>query len=540
MENNEEANEENENIEKDNVKNYILPIDNEIKKDQFSEYVENVYHLYHFIDSISALTYESIICQKIIDYKKKNNFEDVDIWENKKSLIDFKLNNKQDMINVGHISLKDYYNGILKELKVEEKHLNKLKSDENVKNYEKFALQARINKRIEIIKDELKQIKNLIENENNENEEENENNNNNENEKKEENFNNNENAEKKEENNKNENAKIKNKTLILNLIDNRLEEYKNALIYFNKNNLTERQKICYKDALKIQEIKKNIEKNDFSNVNEIPKQITPEYIYGYSNKEREEKFKEIFKYLIIKKNDENKKLINFSNSIKKLDKEKLKKIESQIIKDIESMKNIIKTYDELILKMQKICKDEWVPAPLYEINEEKILKINNKIEENNIVIYIGKTNYNDSKIMIQCAAKFSEDCQKIEKNITIKDKKTYNFNHTIKWALSPIDWKNAFNKKVYFLLLANKKSIGNFILDLNVLKSKSTYKNNFVINFDTNKSITDYNVEIIVLLREPFVDKEYENDINCNFKITKIFPSFEEHLKKRNRRKKNF
>ena len=313
MENNEEANEENENIEKDNVKNYILPIDNEIKKDQFSEYVENVYHLYHFIDSISALTYESIICQKIIDYKKKNNFEDVDIWENKKSLIDFKLNNKQDMINVGHISLKDYYNGILKELKVEEKHLNKLKSDENVKNYEKFALQARINKRIEIIKDELKQIKNLIKNEE-----------------------------------ENENKKIKNKTLILNLIDNRLEEYKNALIYFNKNNLTERQKICYKDALKIQEIKKNIEKDDFSNVNEIPKQIMPEYIYGYSNKEREEKFKEIFKYLILKKNDENKKLINFSTSIKKLEKDKLKKIESQIIKDIESMKNIIKSYDELI------------------------------------------------------------------------------------------------------------------------------------------------------------------------------------------------
>ena len=35
MENNEEANEENENIEKDNVKNYILPIDNEIKKINF-------------------------------------------------------------------------------------------------------------------------------------------------------------------------------------------------------------------------------------------------------------------------------------------------------------------------------------------------------------------------------------------------------------------------------------------------------------------------------------------------------------------------
>ena len=284
MENNEETNKEKEdNIENNNEKNYILPIDNKIKEDQFSEYVENVYHIHHIIESINALTYESIICQKIIDYKKENNFEDVDIWENKKSLIDFKLNNKQDMINVGNISLKEYYSGILEELKIEEKHLNKLKDDKKVKSYEKFALEARINKRIEIINDELKEIKELIENENKENEEEN---------------NNNENEENEEENKNNENEKKINKNLILNLIDKRLEEYKNALIYFNKNNLTERQKICYKDALKIQEIKKNIEKDDFSNVNEIPKQIMPEYIYGYSNKEREEKFKEIFKYLI--------------------------------------------------------------------------------------------------------------------------------------------------------------------------------------------------------------------------------------------------
>ena len=201
------------------------------------------------------------------------------------------------------------------------------------------------------------------------------------------------------------------------------------------------------------------------------------------------------------------------------------------------MKNIIKSYDELILKMQKICKDEWVPAPLYEIKEEKIIKINKQIEENNIIIHIGKTNYNDNKIIIECAAKFSENSQKIEKNITIKDKKTNNFNHTIKWVLNSIDWKNAVNKKVYFLLLnSNKKSLGNFVLDLNVLKSKSTYKNNFLINLD-NKSNANYFVEIIVLLREPFVDKEYENEINYNFKITKIFPSFEETLKKNEEKK---
>ena len=542
---NEEKKEENEN-ENENV-DYVLPINNEIKEDQFSEEVENKYHLINFLDSINSLKYESIICQKIIDYKKNNNFDDVEIWENKKFSVDLKLKNKQDMISVEIISLKDYCNEINKQLKVEEKHLNKIKEDKNVKPYEIFALKERINKRIELIKDELKQIQELIENENKEKEEEenkkkeennnennnNENNNNenNENNNNENNNNENNNNENNNNNNNNNNQKI-DKNLILNLIDKRLDEYKQALIYFNKNNLIERQKLCYKDALKISEIKKNIENNNFSNVNEIPKQINPEYIYGYSNKEREEKFKEIFKYLIIKKNDEHKKLINFTNSIKKIDKEKLKKIESQIIKDIDSLKKKIKTYDELIQKMQIICKDEWIPAPLFEIKEEKTIKINKQIEENNIVIHLGKTNFNDNKIIIECAAKFSENCQKIEKNIIIKDKKTNNFDHTIKWNLNYNDWKNAVNKKVFFILLNNnKKKIGNFIIDLCELKSKSIYKNNVKINLD-NKSNENYLIEIIILLREPFVDKEYEKDVNYNFQITKIFPSFKEYLKK--------
>ena len=543
---NEEKKEENENVD------YVLPINNEIKEDQFSEEVENKYHLINFLDSINSLTYESIICQKIIDYKKNNNFDDVEIWENKKFSVDLKLKNKQDMISVEIISLKDYCNEINKQLKVEEKHLNKIKDDKNLKSYEIFALEARINKRIELIKDELKQIQELIENENKEEEENKNENNKNENNNNENNNVNNNNENNKNENNKNENNNNENnnnennnnennnnknnqkidKNLILNLIDKRLDEYKQALIYFNKNNLIERQKLCYKDALKISEIKKNIENNNFSNINEIPKQINPEYIYGYSNKERDEKFKEIFKYLIIKKNDEHKKLINFTNSIKKIDKEKLKKIESQIIKDIDSLKKKIKTYDELIQKMQIICKDEWIPAPLFEIKEEKTIKINKQIEENNIVIHLGKTNFNDNKIIIECAAKFSENCQKIEKNIIIKDKKTNNFDHTIKWNLNYNDWKNAVNKKVFFILLNNnKKKIGNFIIDLCELKSKSIYKNNVKINLD-NKSNENYLIEIIILLREPFVDKEYEKDVNYNFQITKIFSSFKEFLKK--------
>ena len=290
-ENNDEINDENENVD------YDLPINNEIKEDQFSEEVENKYHLINFLNSINSLKYESIICQKIIDYKKNNNFEDVEVWENKKFSVDIKLKNKEDMISVEMISLKDYCNEINKQLKVEEKHLNKIKEDKNVKPYEIFALKERINKRIELVKDELKQIQELIENENKEKEEEEENKKKENEENKNENNNENKNEENNnKENNNNENNNNKNnqkidKNLILNLIDKRLDEYKQALIYFNKNNLIERQKLCYKDALKISEIKKNIENNNFSNVNEISKQINPEYIYGYSNKEREEKFK---------------------------------------------------------------------------------------------------------------------------------------------------------------------------------------------------------------------------------------------------------
>ena len=47
-----EINDENENVD------YILPINNEIKEDQFSEVVENKYHLIKFLDSINSLKYE--------------------------------------------------------------------------------------------------------------------------------------------------------------------------------------------------------------------------------------------------------------------------------------------------------------------------------------------------------------------------------------------------------------------------------------------------------------------------------------------------
>ena len=71
-------------------------------------------------------------------------------------------------------------------------------------------------------------------------------------------------------------------------------EYKSAVDYFKNHNLQSHRQKAIQDAAKIIWLMKQIREENCSekiNEKEIPQEITPEYIYGYSMKERLEKFK---------------------------------------------------------------------------------------------------------------------------------------------------------------------------------------------------------------------------------------------------------
>ena len=74
-----------------------------------------------------------------------------------------------------------------------------------------------------------------------------------------------------------------------------LQQYLSAKDYFKTNDLKEQEKDCIEKCKQIILAKKKIQGGNIKdvNLNELPKSIKPEYIYGYSSDDRVSKFKEI-------------------------------------------------------------------------------------------------------------------------------------------------------------------------------------------------------------------------------------------------------
>ena len=86
---------------------------------------------------------------------------------------------------------------------------------------------------------------------------------------------------------------VNNKEMMLKYLNNLLNEYQNAKDYFNKNKLKEQEIVAINKCLEIKDIKDKIDSNSPYNSYNIPKPITPEFIYGYSKEERNIKFKKV-------------------------------------------------------------------------------------------------------------------------------------------------------------------------------------------------------------------------------------------------------
>ena len=128
-----------------------------------------------------------------------------------------------------------------------------------------------------------------------------------------------------------------------------LEDYDKARVYFNKCKLTSQEEDAKQKIKIISDMQKNMALGQSININNKPKNIIPEYIYGCSTKERNN----IFNLLI--------------NSYKSK-KDSGKNLDDKKIKNLEN----------IISLLEKAYKDKWVPPPKYiyenNLNQKYLIK----------------------------------------------------------------------------------------------------------------------------------------------------------------------
>ena len=131
------------------------PMD-EPKEDIYPSKQENMYHKLKEMKSLTVLSEEIALCDKIIAFKKKRGLE-YDTWETKKDLAEMQLNNTKDLIESGSIDFEAYKKLILAELAYEKKIMKFTESDKMSKPYELAEIKRRIEQRINVISKELTQ-----------------------------------------------------------------------------------------------------------------------------------------------------------------------------------------------------------------------------------------------------------------------------------------------------------------------------------------------------------------------------------------------
>ena len=502
----------NENIEKNVQKN---PNSSQnIDEDLYPLQQEKIFHRINKMDSLTVLEKEIKLCKFIIEYKQKKKI-DCKEWENKIQEATTKLEQIKTKVENGDMDFEEYKKSISNELAYEEKLLNVyLAKDQTSTPNQLEQIKKRITNRMTIIN---KEINNEIEEEEEEQEEKKE-------EKKEENV---QKTEIKNADNQPQSNEDKTKLYV----DLLLQQYLSAREYFKENELKEQEKDCIEKCKLIILAKKKIQNGNTKevNLNELPKSIKPEYIYGCTADERVAKFKEILSELIKQKDEINQKKTAYTEKLKKLNKKDFAKVKDTAKGVLDSYQNKINKYNETIESIKEKFKDKWVPAPEFcRVEEEdKVEKINNDIPEYTMRIHIGKTDYEKDSVYLKVHLKYGE--KELTKEVNMKGNK--DFNETWDWKFEKNDYKYLFKKcleieleRSYWYKFGGSNVKGSAKIDLKSLKDNIQLVGDYKLELVSKRTTPSINVSIN--LRTPFAEKQYETVTKEVFNVKKIYPPF--------------
>ncbi len=488
-------------IIKDNKKkeNEVEKKNEKVKDDIYFENTENKYHNIKTMKCISVLENEIKVCDEIIKFKKDNKYDDEDIWESKKVLVETNFRTMKNFVEEGAIGFDEYKKEITDELKYDEKLFNIINNDKSLKEIEIPELKNRINKRIELIKVEIKQLE---ESQNKEEEEE-------------------------EDLNVPKDNKLNNK--LLKIVKDKYNEYSKAKEYFIKNNLEDQLNETNNILKKLEKAEKNIEELYSQRVkeNSLPGEITPIFINGCSTNERISKFKEILKEMIIQKNNINKDINEINTKMKNLKAIELELVESEFKKEINSKKEKVTLYEKLINIIKQCLKDKWIPVPLYQ-KEKKIEKIetfNDLVEKNVLNIHIGKIEeIKESHLMLEIHLDIGKGYSDI-----VNQNKNKSFDYNIDWIIEK-EFRDIYKYDLGILIKQKgekiSKVIGSCTIKLSNLKSKCIIYGNYPIELVKKNDKSKPKIQVKISTRVPCVDKIYLEKKIPIYVIKKIYPSF--------------
>ena len=324
------------------------------------------------------------------------------------------------------------------------------------------------------------------------------------------------------------------KTKLEKYLTNLYKSYYAAKTYFCSNDLKEKEVDAIKNCKKIisaQDLLKQ-GKHKSININELPKEITPEYITGYNEEERKEKINYILNRLKQEKEDAkkslNEKLEEIKQKTKKVKKEDIEtfKIESKQLLDNE--KNKISVLSKEIESINGILNNKYIPVPEYVIKNEdyKIEKINKDIPENTIRISVSDLTYTKSNPLIRVNLKSDNN---VINSKEIKGKNKNDINETFDWVLNEKDFNYLMRKRIEIILertymIKKNKIKGTSDVSLRNLSKCDIIGGVTRLNMASGKD--DQYIDVTIKIRSPLVEKEYDTASREVLKIKKIYPEF--------------
>ena len=324
----------------------------------------------------------------------------------------------------------------------------------------------------------------------------------------------------KENNNKKKELTKEEEEKINKYIGGLLEEYKAAEEYFHKHDLKNQEEDANRKCSEIQKIKLEFNQGNVGILNNLPKPINPEYIYGCSTTERTKKFKAVLNKYENEKNQLEEKIKELILKLKKLEPEKYSKIKSTVMPKIESDKERLDKLKKVLEGFRDKFENIWVPAPEISNYSEK-----EKTDENGeykLKIYLGKTDYKKDDLNIRVILKMNENKSLME---VVKLKNIGEFDKEFIWKLEPEEWSNI--EKYFFIIdywCKDYEDSSAVKLNISKIKDEKELLFNFPIELISQNIIANISINIKAIIPEE--KKKSDSDKKDDITIKKIYPSF--------------
>ena len=312
-------------------------------------------------------------------------------------------------------------------------------------------------------------------------------------------------------------------------INGLIKEYTEAKEYFKRNGQENLANKSRQDLRILMHAKQKIDggRHKEVKISSLPKSITYEYIYGYSENERTEKFKLVLTQLIKNKNEIEQKMKSILEKLPKLKKKDFEKAKVTLKPKLDEFKAKKEKTAKLMEDLKVLFKNKWAPAPEYKKvqEEDQIEKISYEGCKYGLKIKVGKTDYDKDKTSLVILLEVNKT-----KNLkkTVQLKQDGDFNEEWMWEFTGDEWKYIPKTFLYIDLyrqhtFSNDKK-GSGKIDLTSIRRGTVIKTDCKIEIESKRVEPIVNFVITPVLPEG--KKYYEKTTKEVIKITKIFHPF--------------